>query len=154
LPDKNGNGTWSEKYKSKIEAAKEAITQYELIKSRIDKAKQLTRRNEYSLMIMEQINELQIYPAKLLLLLQKFDESNSTNKQSAKQDIEKYVNDFSTVRKNFEDVYSMTRILNNPDDYMLDQNHHEHLANGTKNDDWMFVYELAMNKKINEWLKK
>jgi len=58
------------------------------------------------------------------------------------------------VRKNFENVYSMTRILNNPDDYVLDQNHHEHLANGTKNDDWMFVYELAMNKKIGEWLKE
>jgi hexosaminidase len=37
---------------------------------------------------------------------------------------------------------------------VLDQNHHEHLANGTKNDDWMFVYELAMNKKIGEWLKE
>jgi len=125
-----------------------------LIKDRIEKAKQLTRRNEYHLMVMEQINELQIYSAKLLLLLQKFDEANSTNKQTAKEALEKYVNDFSEVRKDFEDIYSMTRILNNPDDYVLDQNHHEHLANGTKNDDWMFVYELAMNKKIGEWLKE
>jgi hypothetical protein len=103
---------------------------------------------------MEQINELQIYSAKLLLLLQKFDEANSTNKQTAKEALEKYVNDFSEVRKDFENVYSMTRILNNPEDYLPDQNHHEHLANGTTNDDWMFVYELAMNKKIVEWLKE
>jgi len=154
LPDKNKPGVWSEKYKSKIEGANSAIKQYELIKDRIEKAKQLTRRNEYHLMVMKQINELQIYSAKLLLLLQKFDEANSTNKQTAKEALGKYVNDFSEVRKDFEDIYSMTRILNNPDDYVLDQNHHEHLANGTKNDDWMFVYELAMNKKIGEWLKE
>lgn len=153
LPDKNKTGAWREKYKTRIEAAQSAIKQYEVIRYRIEKAKQLARRNEYQLMVMEQINELQIYPAKLLLLLKKFDVANSTNKQSAKQEIEKSVNDFGGVRKNVEDVYSLSRILNNPDDYLPDQNQHEHLANGTKNDDWMFVYELAMNKKISEWLK-
>ncbi len=44
----------------------------------------------------------------------------------------------------------MTRILNNPADYIPDQNHHAHLANGTINNDWMYVYELAMNQKINK----
>jgi hexosaminidase len=105
------------------------------------------------LMVMEQINELQIYSAKLLVLLDKFDKTKASDKQKAKQEIEKYVSNFAEVRKNFEDVYSETRILNKPDDYILDQNRHEHLANGTKNDDWIFVYELAMNKKLVDWLK-
>lgn len=155
LPSQEKTGTWSEKYQNKIHDATEAIKQYEVIKDRIEKAKQLARRNEYSLMIMEQINDLQIYPAKLLLLLSKFDKANSAaDKQAAKDKIKKYVSNFSEVRKNYEDVYSMTRILNNPADYIADQNHHEHLANGTRNNDWMFVYELAMNQKINDWINE
>ena len=50
--------------------------------------------------------------------------------------------------------FPQTRILSNPDNYVRDQNRHEHLANGTNNDDWMFMYELAVNKKITDWLAK
>ena len=57
-------------------------------------------------------------------------------------------------KPHFENVFSMTRILNNPADYILDQNVHEHLANGSNRSDWMYVYELAMNSKINNWLVK
>ena len=104
---------------------------------------------------MEQINELQIYPARLLLLLQKFDKANSSkNRQAAKEQVKNYVDSFGDIRKGFENVYSQTRILNNPDDYILDQNQHEHLANGTRNNDWMFVYELAMNERIHHWLSE
>jgi hypothetical protein len=35
---------------------------------------------------------------------------------------------------------------------VLDQNHHHHLANGTLNNDWMYVYELALNEKIKKQL--
>ncbi len=155
LPGGGETGTWSEKYQNKIHGATEAIKQYEVIKARIEKAKQLARRNAYSLMVMEQINNLQIYPARLLLLLSKFDKATSAaDKQAAKDNIKKYVSNFSEVRKNYEDVYSMTRILNNPADYIPDQNHHEHLANGTINNDWMFVYELAMTQKINDWINE
>ena len=45
-------------------------------------------------------------------------------------------------------------LLINPPDYVTDQNQHHHLANGTNNSDWMFVYELAMNKKITGWLEE
>ncbi len=101
---------------------------------------------------MNQINELQIYPAKVLLLLEKYDKASSTNNESAKKELKKFVTGFADVRKNFENVFSQTRILSNPDNYVVDQNHHEHLANGTNNNDWMYFYELAMNKKINDWL--
>jgi len=102
---------------------------------------------------MNQINELQIYPSGLLLLLQKYDNSSTASaRQSAKKEISDYVNKFNEVRRKFEDIFSMTRILNNPTGYMLDQNQHGHLANGTNTSDWMYVYELAMNRKIYSWL--
>jgi hypothetical protein len=152
LPDEQGSGSWSEKYKDRIEQAKEEIARYQIIKDRIEKSVQLTRRNEYSLALMNQINELQIYPAKLLLLIEKYDKATSaSDKQIEKQEIKKYIDSFNEMRKKYEEVFSMTRILDKPADYILDQNHHDHLANGTINSDWMYVYELAMNKKINNW---
>jgi hypothetical protein len=86
------------------------------------------------------------------LLLEKFDKASSASKPIAKQAIRRYVDSFSTIRQNFETVFSETRFLTNPADYTLDQNHNKHLANGTVNSDWMYLYELPMNKKIKECL--
>lgn len=153
LPDSNQSGEWKEKYKNKIKNAEEEISRYLLIKNKIDKAMQLAHRNQYSLELMNQINELQIYSAKLLLLLHQYDNTFSpAAKLAAKQNINKYVSNFAEIRKKYENVFSKTRILSNPAGYILDQNQHHHLANGTVNNDWMFGYELAMNKKINDWL--
>jgi molecular chaperone GrpE (heat shock protein) len=154
LPDQKSNEVWSGKYKAKIEQAKAEIVRYQEIKNRITKAIQLARQNEYSLNILNQLNELQIYPAKLLLLLYKYDNTSAASKPAVKEDIKSYVTSFRTIRNNFEQVFSKTRIMANPADYVLDQNHHDHLANGTNNSDWMYVYELAMNSKINDWLLK
>jgi hypothetical protein len=152
LPDPARVSKWSDDYKEKLTKAREEIERYNLIRNQLNKAIQLTRRNEYALSVLKQINELQIYPAKLLLLLEKYDRVSSANKESAKKEVQKFVTAFEDVRKNYENVFSQTRILSNPDNYIVDQNQHAHLANGTNNSDWMFVYELAMNKKINDWL--
>jgi hexosaminidase len=146
------NKGWSKKYRTRIQQAKEEASRYQEIKSRISKSIELTRDNQYSLELMNQMNELQIYPAKLLILLQKYDNASANNNAAAKDDIRKYVAGFNTIRNNYEQVFSKTRILANPADYIPDQNHHAHLANGTNNSDWMYVYELAMNSKVNEWL--
>ncbi len=153
LPDPANAGKWSQVYGKRINRAKEETSRYELIKNRIQHAMKVARRNEYSLALMNQINELQVYPSRLLLLLEKYDRASpGTAKQGLKEQIKNYVNNFDELKKNFEDTFSKTRILNNPDDYLLDQNVHEHLANGSNKSDWMHIYELAMNKKLNNWL--
>ncbi len=140
-------------YKVKLDRAREEIKRYGLIRNQLNRAMQLARRNTYTLSLLYQVNELQSYAAKLLLLLEKYDKASSTsNRESAKMELKTFVTDFGDIRKNYEKVFSKTRILANPDNYIPDQNQHHHLANGTNNDDWMFVYELAMNKKINDWL--
>ena len=149
LPQENNN-TWSEKYKPRIEQAKQEVIRYQEIKNRIAKATQLARQNELSLHLMNQMNELQIYPAKLLLLLEKYN--NGSDKSAGKDAIKNYVSNFNVIRNSYEQVFSKTRIIENPSGYILDQNQHHHLANGTNTSDWMYVYELAMNSKINDWL--
>ncbi|MBL7734095.1 MAG: family 20 glycosylhydrolase [Chitinophagaceae bacterium] len=155
LPDPQKNGAWSQKYKTRVASAKKEIDRHQLISDRLGKAIALARRNEYALLVFNQINELQIYPARLLLLLDKYDNAGSAAaKSAAKKEIENYTAGFSQVRKNFEEAFTKTRILSNPEGYQLDQNWHDHLANGTVNSDWMYVYELAMNTELAKWLSK
>lgn len=153
LPDLKKPGAWSKKYSKKIKQAREEITRYTSIREKIENALQLAKRNHYSLELFGQLNELQIYPSNLLLLLEKYDKMISPSKKKIfRQQLQEYVGGFSQKRERFEDVFSQTRVLNNPSDYLLDQNHHIHLANGTINSDWMYVYELAMNDNIKKWL--
>jgi hypothetical protein len=69
------------------------------------------------------------------------------------QKLTEYSDSFKKLREQFEKTYGQTRILGNPDGYQLDSNFHEHLANGTNNTDWMFMYELPVNKQIEVWLE-
>jgi len=113
---------------------------------------QLARRNKYALEILKEVNELQVYPAKLLLLLEEYDKAPVKNKARAIQQITDLMESFKILRMEFEKTYGQTRIMGNPEGYQLDSNFHEHLANGTNNTDWMFLYELPVNKQIDEWL--
>ncbi|MGZ5133967.1 MAG: glycoside hydrolase family 20 zincin-like fold domain-containing protein [Flavitalea sp.] len=153
LPDPGRSGEWTGVYGTRVEDAHNATSRYDLIKERIHQSLQLARRNDYTLQILNGINELQVYPAMVLALLGKFDKAETPPaKKAAAKEIENLVNSFSSLRKKYEDVFLKTRLLENPGNYLLDQNHHHHLANGTNNSDWMYVYELAMNKKISKWL--
>lgn len=152
LPDERKSGAWSQQHKERLQRAKEEIVRYGAVKNNIRKAVQVAHRNRFSLELLNQINELQIYPAQLLLLLEKYDQATPGEKQKAKEAVAQYVGNFDGIRKNFEAVFSETRLLSNPPDYILDQNHHNHLANGTLNSDWMYMYELPMNARINAWL--
>lgn len=146
------NKSWSEKYKGKVQQAKEEVVRYEEIKNRLAKATQMARQNQFSLNLMSQMNELQIYPSKLLILLEKYDSASGSNKRAVKNELKRYVSNFNTIRKNYEQVFSKTWIIANPNEYIPDQNQHHHLANGTNNSDWMYVYEIAMNTKIDDWI--
>ena len=154
LPEKDKNKEWAIKYKEKLALAENAVSQYQTVKTRLEEAMDLSRRNRYSLEVFNQINELEVYSSNLLLLLQKFDKALPQDKKETVKQIKKYVQDFAGLRARLESVYSETRLLGNPPGYMLDSNFAHHPANRTNNSDWMYGYELAMNTKIMDWLSK
>ncbi len=149
LPDPLNIGTWSEKYKKKINDAKEAIKQYDIIKSRLENSIKASNRNRYSLSLLNEINEVQIYPAKLLLLLNKYDQATLGNKKIVIRQIQECINDFVETRKDFEKVFSVERIMIDP----CDNCHIDHAPNKIVNTDWIYLFEIAMNNKISEWIK-
>ncbi|MBL0745287.1 glycoside hydrolase family 20 zincin-like fold domain-containing protein [Chryseolinea lacunae] len=154
LPDAKKPGAWSAAYKTKLDGARQAVQKYTVIQDKIRKAQEVTNRNQYALDVMEQINTLQIFSARQLILLEQLDKAPANQRKAVAAQLMAYTKSFEAVRKQFEKVYGETRILGNPEGYQLDSNFHHHLANGTNNTDWMYVYELAMNKKVEEWLSR
>lgn len=148
------SGEWRKTHQPRLDSAALTVQRYQLVKEQINKAFILTRDNHYALSVLNAINELQVYPARLMLLLAAFDSAPGDQKKQAGTAIRNYMDSFPAIRNGLEAVYSRTRILGNPEGYIQDQNYHHHLANGTVNNDWMFVYELAINKKLTEWLDR
>lgn len=153
LPDKNHRGLWSEKYSDKIKRAQEEDIRYEEIKKGLAEAKAEALRNRYTLNVYEQNNNLQNFPVKLLLALYHYDQAKDDQqlKQAAMQ-LKDICHSLPRLQKSLEEVYSETRFMEQPEGYVEDMNHHNHLSVKSLNSDWIFLYELPMVTKILNWL--
>ena len=103
--------------------------------------------------IFSQVNKLVEFTANALLKIQALDSAeNEQQEEEAIAEINKLPEEFFEMRKEFERVYGKTRILTKPENYILDQDHHVHLANQTISFDWQFYAEILLMAQIDkEW---
>lgn len=155
LPDKEHPGVWSETYKEKIDKAKEEAKRYQTIREGVLAAERNALRNRYTLKVYEQTNNLQNYPVRLILALNEYDTAkDEAGRKAAQVKIREVCDYFKVMRKNLESVYSETRFMQQPEGFIADMNHHNHLASKTDNSDWLYLYEIPMVKAVSEWLGK
>lgn len=153
LPDPNAPGTWSRTYEAKITQAKKEEKRYDKISKEIEKAQRHALRNRYTLEIYEQTNHLFNFPVRLLLALHAFDTATTENgRQTALQQISEVCDYFHAMRTRLEETYSHTRFMQQPEGYITDQNHHNHLAAKTNNSDWWYYYEIPMIRRTQAWV--
>lgn len=153
LPDKDAPGEWSRTYQQKIIRAEKEKKRYEQICKGIEEAKQHALRNRYTLEIYEQTNHLFNFPTRLLLALHDYDTAvHESDRKTALQQISNVCDYFQTMRIHLEEVYSQTRFMQQPDGYLADQNHHNHLAAQTNSSDWWYYYEIPMVNKTKAWV--
>lgn len=148
LPDLKNKGAWTSENEERLNKAEEIMISYEQVADQIDEMKSMTLRNLYTLEVYEQVNELTAFPAKVLLAFKELD--NSNNVEGSLSKVKKLEEDFDKIRNELEAVYSKTRNLNKPADYILDQDHHVHLANQSINFDWQFYAEMLLLEKIKK----
>ncbi len=149
LPDLDNKGEWSIKYADRLEKAVVAMNNYESIAAKINDMRSLASRNIYTLEVYEQVNELAVFVPHSLLSLKALDASQ--NEQEEKAALDKLRNlegEFSSLRQKFEQVYGEIRILTKPANYILDQDHHRHLANQSVSFDWQFYAEILFLEKV------
>ena len=155
LPDLENKGMWSKKYFNKIKNAKASLLISKEVEETIDKLMENDSKNKYTLEVYKQVNELVKFSSNIIIALEKLDLSAEIDyEKTAFNEIRNFENKFNSLRINFEEVYSKTRILNKPENYILDQDHHNHPANQTINFDWQFLSEKYFLKKIKNYISQ
>lgn len=154
LPDIRNPGKWSIEHKERLLTAKKLIENSIRIGEKIEQMQKLTQRNFYSLEVYQRVNEIVGFTPRILLALERFDQaSNDEERLIEKAKITQLNSDFYDLRNKVEKTYAQTRIIHKPQDYILDQDHHHHLANQFQTFDWQFYPELLMFDKINKRLR-
>ncbi len=154
LPDPNNMGEWTEKYKERLSKAEQFARSTDSIAEKITSMKSKTARNHYSLEVYEQVNNVAGFTPKILLALKTYDNSKTpTEKLESIKRLRSLQNEFKTIRDNLESVYAKIRILKKPNNYVLDQDHHHHMANQSVNFDWQFRAEQLFFEKLAKELE-
>ncbi|MCK0188527.1 family 20 glycosylhydrolase [Arenibacter sp. F20364] len=155
LPNKENNGAWSLAHEERLKEASLNLAATDSIAKIIENARSLALRNDHNLQVYEQVNKLAQFSPKMLLALRDYDKAESREDIIATASkLKELESEFGSLRKELEMVYGKTRILNKPDNYILDQDHHVHLANQSINFDWQFYAEIMFFKKLNNAMKK
>jgi hexosaminidase len=151
LPDPSHPGEWSDQYADRLERAEEMLKIHETVSARIDSMQSLANRNLYRLEVYERVDQLAWFTPACLMALKAWDTADDQeSKMRAQAQFMELLDTFSTLRDHLEQVYGKTRILEKPADYILDQDHHQHLANQTRSFDWLFTSELFFIEKARQ----
>ncbi len=90
-----------------------------------------------------------LFTANTLLTLKAYDTAHNKQEETeALEQIREFSEKFKVLRRNLETVYGKSRILVKPNDFILDQDHHSHLANQTISFDWQFYAEMLFLDKV------
>lgn len=148
LPNLENKGKWSEEHAERLKLAKEYTSLTDTIARKIETALSKADRNQYTLQVYKEVNDLVRFSLKALLALEAYDRSTEGGAEEARQQVMQLKDEFQKTRKQLESVYSEVRILNKPDGYILDEDHHRHNANQSQNFDWQFYPEMLLLEKI------
>jgi len=150
LPNSQNPGQWSIDYQERVAMAEKMIESNIEIGKKIDQMQKIAKRNAYTLEVYQRVNEIVGFTPKLLLALERFDQAkNEEERLIEKAKIVQLETEFYDLRNKVEKTYAKTRIIHKPKDYILDQDHHHHLANQLKAFDWQFYAELLLFEKLN-----
>lgn len=153
LPDKNDKGEWNTRYAERLEQAAVILQDCDSVAEKIIMMKSQAVRNNYRLEVYEQVNQMARFAPRALLALAAYDAAeNGQHEQDALQSIGQLQGEFEALREQLERVYGETRLLEKPAGYVLDQDHHSHLANQSISFDWQFLAEMLFLKKIQNEL--
>jgi hexosaminidase len=151
LPDLNSPGTWSIKYRNRLDRALVEVTNYKVLSERLIDLYNISKRNRYYWSLSSALYNLQITAPRLLLALKESDSADKTQQISGFEDVKKAMNEFQQAWKNVEEVYSQTRFVSYPASYVPDR--YFHLASQREDLTWMIQQEELFFGMIEKWIK-
>jgi hexosaminidase len=154
FPNLDSAGAWSQKYQDKIAKADASRLQVDEVLKQIQSAKKSALRNTYQLEIYEQVAQVVQFSNRAILTLAELDEPSGEKRAQAQAKLTEMEAEWASIQSKVEEVYGKTRQLHKPADYILDQDHHVHLANqALKFSDWQFYVEGLFLEKVKREVK-
>jgi len=145
-----GDGVWAEVQETRIKQAAEALDQLDGVLTTIQTAKESAVRNKYTLEVYEQAANVARFAPHVLVTLAEYDKAGPDELNIKRENVLKLSEEFIEIESEVLRVYGKTRVLNKPSQYILDQDHHVHLANqALKYEDWQFFVEKQFIEKLN-----
>jgi hexosaminidase len=151
LPFTGEHGDWTTEHSLRVQGAAMAVRNCNKVLAAIDSMKTKAVRNQYRLEVYEQVAKLVRFSGIAVFTLQTYDIAMAgKEKEEALAILKQLPEDFKVLRAELEEVYGRTRILHKPEGYLLDQDHHYHMANQSINFDWQFWAEIYFLEKLSK----
>jgi hexosaminidase len=151
LPDRNNPGVWSKKYNNLIDRALIEKTSYKELSERLTYYHNMSKRNRYYWTLSIALYNLQSALPDLLLSLKESDTGDKALRERGLNDVRKSIEGFQKAWRELQKVYSETRFISYPANYIPDR--YFHLASQREDLTWMIQPEELFFGMIDKWLK-
>lgn len=151
LPDLKSPGLWSQKYKDKLDKSIIEMNNYTDVVLKINDILNSTRRNKYYWNLSLALYNFQTATPRLLLALKQSDSHDKTQHEKGIDQIRQAVIEFHQSWQALQTVYSETRFIADPSNYIADR--YFHLASQREDLSWMIQAQELYESMINKWLQ-
>ncbi len=151
LPDPANPGSWTIKYKPRLDRAMTEIENHEAITKRFSNLYSASIRNRYYWSLSSALYELQFTAPKILLALKDCDTADVNKQKAGIQNLKQAVSDFNQAWNELEAVYGQTRFIEFPSNYIPDR--YFHLASQSEDLTWMIQPEKLFFGMLEKWLQ-
>jgi hexosaminidase len=152
LPDLKSPGSWSKKYEERLRKATDLVSGYKNTSAGLVYLLNSSHKNRYQWELYMAMNDFQLTAPALLLALKNCDSSDKEQQQSGIRNVEKVIADFDEKWSKLKEVYSKTRFLANPPDYLPDP--YFHYASQREDLTWMIQPEEMFHRMVQNWIKE
>ena len=150
LPDLKLTGSWSLKYKDRLDRSVIEMNNYKVISAKLTELYNSAKRNRYYWLLSKAFYDFQITAPRLLLALKESDSSDMATQKAGFESIKTAMQEFHQRWENLNSIYSQTRFISNPPNFVPDR--YFHLASQREDLSWMIQAEQLYYGMIEKWL--
>jgi hexosaminidase len=152
LPDLKSPGSWSLKYKIRLDKSVAEMNNYSALSGRLAELCNASKRNRYYWELSGALYNLQITAPSLLLALKETDTADINLRKKGFESVKRAMAEFHQAWADVESVYSQTRFVSYPSNYVPDR--YFHVASQREDLTWMIQAEELYFGLIEKWLKQ
>jgi len=150
LPDLKLTGSWSLKYKDRLDRSVIEMNNYKEISAKLTELYNSAKRNRYYWLLSKALYDFQITAPRLLLALKESDSSDMATQKAGFESVKTVMQEFHQRWENLKSVYCQTRFISNPPNFVPDR--YFHLASQREDLSWMIQAEQLYYGMIEKWL--